>query len=355
TRLQVEHPVTEMITGQDLVYWQLLVAAGERLPLSQDELEVDGHAFEVRLYAEDPAHNFLPQIGKITGFRTPDDVRVDTAVEEGDHVSIHYDPMIAKLIVHADTREEAIAEMQSALENTILAGLTTNQEFLYNIFLSEDFVKGDVDTGFLPRHEKELLPENYGRPDIHDLAIAAAHCLSGGFDHDMGDDDPWGITDNWRLNGVLSRTIDFISRGEMMKVSVTCIGDAFTVTHQGDTITIDRNLLDQVNLVSDGHDITIFRDGRVVPLHLYKPGASGEEEGGEGRITAPMPGKIINVLVQKGARVDKNQPLLIMEAMKMEMTIRAGCDGVVEELPISAGQQVADGALLVMIEQKEAA
>jgi len=350
TRLQVEHPVTEMITGQDLVYWQLLVASGEFLPLTQDELEVDGHAFEVRLYAEDPANNFLPQIGKITGFRTPDDLRVDTGVEEGDSVSIHYDPMIAKLIVHGETREEAIAEMQSALENTVLSGLITNQEFLYNIFLNEDFVKGDVDTGFIPRHEKSLLPENYGRPDIDDLAIAAAHCLSGDYD-----DDPWSTTDNWRLNGALTRTIDFLSRGEVVKVSVTCRGDEFEVTQGKDKAVISRNMLDQVNLVSDGNDLTIFRDGRVVPLHLYKPGASGEEAGGEGRITAPMPGKIINVLVAKGASVDKNQPLLIMEAMKMEMTIRAGCAGVVGELPVSAGQQVADGALLVAIEQKEAA
>ena len=350
TRLQVEHPVTEMITGQDLVYWQLLVASGEFLPLTQEELEIDGHAFEVRLYAEDPANNFLPQIGKVTGFRAPDDVRVDTGIEESDSVSIHYDPMIAKLIVHADTREEAIAEMQAALEGTMLAGLITNQEFLYNIFLSEDFVKGKVDTGFIPRHEKELLPANYGRPDIQDLAIAAAHVLSGDYD-----DDPWSVTDNWRMNSALTRAVDFVSRGEVVKVSVTCRGDEFEVTCGKDKASIHRNLLDQVNMVVDGDDITIFRDGRVVPLHLYKPGASGDEAGGEGRIIAPMPGKIINVLVEKGAAVDKNQPLMIMEAMKMEMTIRAGFAGVVGELPVKAGQQVADGALLVEVKQKDAA
>ncbi len=350
TRLQVEHPVTEMITGQDLVYWQLLVASGEFLPLTQDELEVDGHAFEVRLYAEDPANNFLPQIGKITGFRTPDDLRVDTGVEEGDSVSIHYDPMIAKLIVHGETREEAIAEMQSALENTVLSGLITNQEFLYNVFLNEEFVKGDVDTGFIPRHEKELLPATYGRPDIEDLGIACAYHLSG-----YDDGDPWSVADNWRMNGALTRTIEFVSRGDVLKVSVTCRGDEFDVSYGKDKTTINRAALDQVNLVADGYDITIFRDGRVVPLHLYKPGGTGEEAGGEGRIMAPMPGKIITVLVSKGASVDKNQPLMIMEAMKMEMTIRAGCAGIVGELPVSAGQQVGDGALLVAIEQKEAA
>ncbi|MFN3827705.1 MAG: acetyl-CoA carboxylase biotin carboxylase subunit [Micavibrio sp.] len=351
TRLQVEHPVTEMITGQDLVYWQLMVAAGHELPLSQDELEIDGHAFEVRLYAEDPAHNFLPQIGKIMAFETPDDVRVDTGVEEGDSVSIHYDPMIAKLIVHGETREDAIAEMQAALEGTILAGLITNQEFLYNIFLHEDFVKGDVDTGFIPRHEKQLLPDDYGQPELHDLALASVLCLSP----EDEDDDPWTVADNWRLNGVLSRTLEFVVRGKILKVSVTCNGENFTVQYNGQQTTINRAALDQNAIVFDGHDITIFREGRVIRMHLYKPGASGEDEGGEGRITAPMPGKIISVLVQKGAAVDKNQPLLIMEAMKMEMTIRAGCDGVIDELPVSAGQQVADGALLVAIEQKDAA
>ncbi|QQG37220.1 MAG: acetyl/propionyl/methylcrotonyl-CoA carboxylase subunit alpha [Micavibrio aeruginosavorus] len=350
TRLQVEHPVTEMITGQDLVYWQLLVAAGEELPLEQDELEIDGHAFEVRLYAEDPANNFLPQIGTVTGFRVPEDVRVDTAVEEDDPVTIHYDPMIAKLIVRGETREDAIAEMQSALEETVLSGLITNQEFLYNIFLSEDFVNGDVDTGFISRHEKELLPDSYGRPDIQDLAIAAALCLSG--DHNA---DPWSITDNWRLNGALTRTIDFVSRGELIKVAVTCRGDEFEVSYGAEKTVINRAATDRINLVADERDITIFRDGRVVRLHLYKPGAAGEESGGEGRITAPMPGKIVSVLVQKGWSVDKNQPLLIMEAMKMEMTIRAGCAGIVDELPVSAGQQVVDGALLVAIAQKEAA
>ena len=349
TRLQVEHPVTEMITGQDLVYWQLLVASGEVLPLTQDELEIDGHAFEVRLYAEDPANNFLPQIGKITGFYTPEDVRVDTGVDEGDSVSIHYDPMIAKLIVHGETREDAIAEMQAALENTVLAGLITNQEFLYNIFLHPDFVKGDVDTGFIPRHEKQLLPATYGKPDIEDLAVACAYYLSG-----ENSFEPWGIADNWRMNGSLSRTIDFVSRGEILKVSVSCHGDNFNVSYGKDKFTINRAALDQLNLVADGDDLTIFRDGRVVPLHLYKPGASGEEAG-EGRIIAPMPGKIINVLVAIGASVDKNQPLMIMEAMKMEMTIRAGCAGIVGELPVKAGQQVSDGALLVAIAQKEAA
>lgn len=344
TRLQVEHPVTEMITGQDLVYWQLLVASGEFLPLTQDELEIDGHAFEVRLYAEDPAHNFLPQTGVITGFRTPEDVRVDTGVEEDDEVGIHYDPMIAKLIVHGDTREEAIAEMQAALEDTVLSGLITNQEFLYNIFLNEDFVRGKVDTGFIPRHEKTLLPASYGRPDIEDLAIAAVYYLSGG-----DDTGPWGIADNWRMNGTLTRILDIVSRGDVLKVSVVCSGDDYDVSYGKEKITLNEAHLDQINFVADGDDITIFRDGRVVPLHLYKPGVAGEEAG-EGRIIAPMPGKIISVLVKKGAHVEKNQPLLIMEAMKMEMTIRAGCAGVVIDLPVKAGQQVSDGTLLVSLE-----
>ncbi|HEY8189588.1 MAG TPA: acetyl-CoA carboxylase biotin carboxylase subunit, partial [Micavibrio sp.] len=182
TRLQVEHPVTEMITGLDLVEWQLRVAAGEKLPLTQKDLSVNGHAFEVRLYAEDPANSFLPQTGTIHTFIYPSfnpdgnesgaRIRVDTGVEEGDSVSIHYDPMIAKLIVHGKDRTAATDSMRDALDEILLTGLTTNQEFLSGIFRQSDFIKGDVDTGFIARHEKELLPDDYGMASETDLMQA---------------------------------------------------------------------------------------------------------------------------------------------------------------------------------------
>ncbi|MCU1418787.1 MAG: biotin-requiring enzyme family protein, partial [Schumannella sp.] len=330
TRLQVEHPVTEMITGQDLVEWQLRVAAGEKLPLDQKDIPCNGHAFEVRLYAEDPANNFLPQIGTVATFLHPSNARVDSAIEEGDAVSIHYDPMIAKIIVHADTREAAIVEMQEALDETALTGLVTNQEFLGNIFRQKSFIKGDVDTGFISRHEKDLLPADYGMADEDDLHAAATLVVTP----DQEGDDIWDRGDNWRMNGAFTKTLTFLNRGEKKNITVSCNPQALR--------TID------CTIVEDNNNITIFRDGKVIRLHRYTPGADGVEQG-EGRVIAPMPGKIIDVMVKKGAKVVKDQPLLIMEAMKMQMTIRAAFAGTVEELPVIAGQQVGDGALLVAL------
>jgi 3-methylcrotonyl-CoA carboxylase alpha subunit len=364
TRLQVEHPVTEMITGLDLVEWQLRVAAGEKLPLTQKELSVKGHAFEVRLYAEDPANDFLPQTGTIhtfiypsyspssrrkpgssdepgqdPGFRRDDaEIRVDTGVEEGDSVSIHYDPMIAKLIVHGETRTAAAEAMRVALDEILLTGLTTNQEFLSAIFRQDDFIKGDVDTGFIARHEKGLLPDDYGMASETDLMQAGA--LLAWPEDDSGDqgDEIWDSGDNWRLNHPFSKKITFINRGQPRSVTV---GQDMPRLDAGDA-----------TIVQDENDITIFRNGRVIKLHPYDPGADAGGGAGEGRIVAPMPGKIITVMVGKGDAVVKDQPILVMEAMKMEMTIRAGCEGVIGELPVTAGQQVADGALLVAIEHE---
>lgn len=354
TRLQVEHPVTEMITGLDLVEWQLRVANGEALPLRQDQLSINGHAFEVRLYAEDPAENFLPQIGRLTALSAPFGVRMDTGVEAGDAVSIHYDPMVSKLIVHGANRTEALQKLSSALAGTVIAGLVTNQEFLGNIARHPAFIAGDVDTGFIARFNDDLLPENYGVADLHDLAIASVYILSGSMNVVQGD-DIWDVADSWRMNGTLTRTLDFVNRGRHVKVSVTCTGRDFDVVVEGKCVRVSRDALSHARIVADGNDLTLVRDGRVIRLHLYTPGADGEGEAGEGRIIAPMPGKIIDVMVKKGASVDKDQPLLIMEAMKMQMTIRAAFAGTVEELPVIAGQQVTDGALLIAIEQKEAA
>ena len=351
TRLQVEHPVTEMITGQDLVEWQLRVAAGEMLPSQQDQLKISGHSFEVRLYAEDPANQFLPQIGRLTEFTVTGDVRVDTGVETGDAVSIHYDPMIAKLIVHGENRDAALTKMSQALSGLVLTGLNSNQEFLSHVFRHPVFIEGDVDTGFIARYEDALIPDNYGYASPRELALAAVTVMTP----QQTTNDIWAVADNWRLNGNLRKKLTFISRGDHRDVEVTCRGSEFDVQAEGQQITLSADILKQGGITRSGNHITLFQQGRVVPLQLYVAGGAGDEGAGEGRIIAPMPGKIISVLVQKGAEVGKNQPLLIMEAMKMEMTIRAGCDGVIDELPVSAGQQVADGALLVSIEQKDAA
>lgn len=352
TRLQVEHPVTEMVTGLDLVEWQLRVAAGEALPLAQDELRLNGHAFEVRLYAEDPAHEFLPQVGKIKRFVMPEGVRIDTGVEEGDSVSIHYDPMVAKIITHGATRNDAIRKMESALANVAIAGLTTNQEFLGNIFRHKSFIAGDVDTGFIGRYEDELVPDHYGAADISDLAIAAVYFLSP---EDGSKRDIWDYTDHFRLNGYLMRTIRLINRDMSHDVQVTCRGDEFEVACNGEAVRFNRHKLPRHIAVVDGDHMTLFRAGRVMRIHLFRSLADGDDAGGEGRVIAPMPGKIIDVMVGAGDEVAKDQPLLIMEAMKMQMTIRAGMAGIVGALPVTAGQQVQDGALLVEIAQKEAA
>ena len=353
TRLQVEHPVTEMITGLDLVEWQLRVAAGEKLPLTQKDIQCVGHAFEVRLYAEDPAHDFLPQVGTLSCFLHPHNARVDTGVEEDDAVSIHYDPMIAKLIVHGDSREDAVAAMQEALAETVLTGLVTNQEYLSNIFQQEEFIAGDVDTGFLARHEKDLLPPDYGMAGLDDLA-QAAYLIAGEQDNDDGDAaDIWDRQDNWRLNGVFEKTLNLVNRGQHHAVILRHEGAGYEAVIDGKTIPVAA--LGAATIVENDRDITVFRDGRVIHLHHFIPGEEKDDGAGEGRIIAPMPGKIITVMVGMGDSVKKDQPLLVMEAMKMEMTIRAGCEGVIGELPVSAGQQVSDGALLISIEQKAAA
>lgn len=330
TRLQVEHPVTEMITGLDLVEWQLRVAAGEKLPLTQKEIPQNGHAIEVRLYAEDPAQGFLPQIGQI-GFFIHPDARVDTGVEEGDAISIHYDPMIAKIITHASTREEAIAAMATALDETILTGLVTNQEFLSNIMRHPAFIGGDVDTGFIARHEAMLLPADYGMADDGDLLNAADIMTSG---DEADDNDIWGGGDHWRLNGSFSTTVTLINRGQSHKVNI------------GKSTTIPQ--LDNATIVHGDDGLTIFRNGKVIHLTIPVTG-NGEDDAGEGHIIAPMPGKIISVMVKKGDSVIKNQPLIVMEAMKMEMTIRARQDGVIDTLSVANGQQVADGIVLLSI------
>lgn len=375
TRLQVEHPVTELITKQDLVEWQLRVAFGEKLPVSQDDLAIHGHSFEVRLYAEDPSNEFLPQTGKLQRLATSGDqfIRLDTGVESGDEVTIHYDPMIAKLIVWGEDRANAAANMKTALETTAIAGLLHNQEFLHNIFCHKSFLEADVDTGFIERHADQLITEGYNKPEAEDLALVSVYIMAGLYGQSTQakrSADPWDIKDNWRLNSTLEKTISLVSQGEMTTVKAICKDHDFTVS--SDVLDSDFNLVlrscengfirlrhegsvIEGTIVENGRHLTICRMGRSIPVQLHDPAADAAEEGGEGRITAPMPGKIITVLVAQGENVAKDQPLLIMEAMKMEMTIRAGTDGIVEELPVAENDQVSDGTLLVSIKSEDAA
>lgn len=361
TRLQVEHPVTEMITGQDLVEWQLRAAAGEKIPMQQEGLSIHGHAFEVRLYAEDPAQDFLPQTGKLQHFEfayKDASIRLDSGVEAGDVITSYYDPMIAKLITHADSRDEAAQKMSDALAATYITGVKTNQEFLYNILTHADFLRAKLDTGFISKHAAKLLHDDYGQADNIDLAFLA---LSQFFE--VPDPfDPWAQGDHWRMGTKIHRHINFTSNGQSHEIQFEISGKTVLFSYKNEKI--NATLLHQNHheihaeihsqkhsavLIQHGHVITIFRLGRVIHITLASHQDSGDEKG-SGQMNAAMPGRIVDVLVKKGTRVEKDQPILVMESMKVEITIRAAVSGKIIELPVGKNDQVAEGALLVHID-----
>ncbi|MDG1859676.1 MAG: acetyl-CoA carboxylase biotin carboxylase subunit, partial [Emcibacteraceae bacterium] len=322
TRLQVEHPVTEMITGIDLVEWQLKVAAGERLPLTQNDIKLNGHAFEVRLYAEDPSNEFLPQTGKLHHFSYPiDDVslRLDTGIEEGDEVSIYYDPMIAKLIVWGQNRSEAMRHMRRALKNTAVAGVKTNLEFLYNIFNQKAFTVADFDTGFIDKYITHLIPsDDHVSPSM--LILAAISELSPS---KIGE-DLWSWSDGWQLNTNLKTSLTFIENGISHDVVVTYLKDGFDFNIKG-----KKHAVKLLNLAEDdihilvgdekisgkvikrNDEFTVFTGGMVSYLHHFVPGIDGVENSNEtGNVTSPMPGKIARLFVEDGAQVEVGTPLV---------------------------------------------
>jgi acetyl-CoA carboxylase biotin carboxylase subunit len=328
TRLQVEHPVTEAITGFDLVEWQLRVASGETLPAAQKDIRLGGHAVEARLYAEDPGNGFLPSIGRLERLRLPDDVRVDSGVREGDTVTPFYDPMIAKVIAHAATREGALSKLASALSAAQIAGPRTNNAFLIRALRSRDFVAGEIDTGFIERHLAELVPPH--DPDATIVAAAARFVV----DDRPQTDDPWDARDGFRLGGVSRQTVRFVS------------GSAPVPDVAPPEVTVMR--------LANG-DIAAMRGGETYVLKLFDPFESAEAAGvASDRVATPMPGKIIQILVKAGDRVKRGQPLAVLEAMKMEHTLSAPADATVEAVQVAAGDQVADGTVVVRF-AKEAA
>lgn len=347
TRLQVEHPVTEMITGQDLVEWQIRVAAGQNLPLKQSNLSINGHAMEVRIYAEDAANQFLPQTGTVSfmrhGFKT---ARLDTAIEQGDEISIFYDPMIAKLITHGADREEAIKGMVSALDQFAIGGVTTNQEFLSNIMRHDAFFEADLDTGFIERHKEELLPENYSLPSASDVAVLISHLM---YRH-QNQDDPWSANRYWRGCGVpVIRHLKFTDRqGANYDLEVTLGESAFSFNWDGEVKTFNP-VCSFGKVFNDEGSVSIFKRGRVVPLALYDASKEQSDSAGQGQVVAPMPGRIISLIAKAGEKIEKGQAILVMEAMKMEVTIKADVTGLLENLDVAAGDQVKDGAVLASI------
>ncbi|MBW7902826.1 MAG: acetyl/propionyl/methylcrotonyl-CoA carboxylase subunit alpha [Rhodocyclaceae bacterium] len=377
TRLQVEHPVTEMITGQDLVEWQLRVAAGEPLPLRQDQLQIRGHALEARIYAEDASRGFLPSTGRLVHLSPPAEslnVRVDTGVEEGDEITPHYDPMIAKLIVWDEHRDAALARMRRALADYRVVGVTTNIDFLSRLVACPAFAGADLDTGLIERSRGFLFPEAVAAPKAVLLVAAVGELLweeaqAKKAAQASGDPwSPWHARDGWRLNLQAKRTIGFRDGEALVEVQVAYAADHWTLAVHGESVLARGRKLDadRFAVELDGRRLIasviaaaakrhVFLNGqtwiveRDDPLHLVEAG--GAHGGG---LTAPMPGKVVALLVPPGAKVEKGAPLLILEAMKMEHTITAPKNGTVKAFCYAAGDQVADGAELVEFEASDA-
>lgn len=371
TRLQVEHPVTEMITGQDLVEWQLRVASGEPLPLKQHELRIHGHAFEARVYAEDPARDFLPQIGRLAHLAQPaasNHVRVDTGVESGDEISPFYDPMIAKLIVWDDSRERALDRLNHALADYEVVGLPTNLAFLRQLASHPAFAACELDTGFIARHHAQLIPPTPA-VDSDTLALAALAELAqveaanlARRQHSSDTASPWWEADGWRLNQDNRHALHF-RHGEQEYAVIAHYRDAGYLLEIGaDKLEASGQLhgqrlhanLDgrrlQATVVRQAGKLTVVRAGSNTELEPFNPllvGLQAAESGGG--LSAPMPGTVVAVHVQAGEQVEKGTPLMILEAMKMEHTITAPMAGVVEEVFFQKGEQVREGAVLLAI------
>jgi 3-methylcrotonyl-CoA carboxylase alpha subunit len=354
TRLQVEHPVTEMITGLDLVAWQFAVAAGKPLPLKQDEIRTNGHAIEARIYAENPDKGFLPSTGTLRHLVfPPEPARVDTGVRQGDAITPYYDPMIAKVVCWGEDRAAALGRLRAALAGTEIIGVASNVAFLARVAASRAFSSGEVDTGLIERNRAELFPAAAG-PSDEELAAAALAELrleetqsAARARASQDPHSPWNTVDGWRLNLGSHHEIAFADGGAIRTVQIH-----FSPT--GLRFAVDgRELADppaRVRTVRDGADWHLFRDGahRVLRLHDEHATAGADEVAGS--LAAPMPGKVLQVLVKPGARVAKGAALLVLEAMKMEHTITAPHDGKVKEILYGAGDQVLEGAELLRLE-----
>ena len=370
TRLQVEHPVTEMITGLDLVEWQLRVASGEQLPLMQEQLQIDGHALEARIYAEDPDKGFLPSTGRLVHLVSPpqsEHVRVDTGVEQGDEITPHYDPMIAKLIVWGSDRRQALARMRQALAQYRVVGVSNNVDFLARLVAVPSFANAELDTGLIEREQALLFPPAGEVPaDVWAVAALAEllreqRLARKRAARTVDPDSPWRAFDGWRLNGNSERGLAFRHGDVTGDVQIQVVGAGFELALGSRRVFARGSLGEDCELqaqlgerrvraavVPSGERRLVFFEGRSWPLSLVDTlhvGGEGEEV--EGGLRAPMPGKVIAHLVQPGTLVEKGAALLVMEAMKMEHTISAPRTGVVKEFRCAPGEQVSDGAELL--------
>jgi 3-methylcrotonyl-CoA carboxylase alpha subunit len=322
TRLQVEHPVTEEITGQDLVEWQLRVASGEALPHRQDELSINGHAIEARLYAEDPARGFLPSVGRLDHFDLGSEGRIETGVEEGDAISPFYDPMIAKLVSTGADRDEAIDELAAMLDGVEVWPVRTNAAFLFNALVEPDFGDGKIDTGFIEKHLDELVPD----PEPDDAVRRAAATVA-----------ILAADEEAPLPGLAGLRLNAPPR-----LAVALSGETVKLGEDADIAVVSG--------FADEQRVVVFHEGQAFEFALGSRGTGTTHGLHDGEIEAPMPGKVTAVEVKKGAKVAKGQRLLTLEAMKMEHALTAPFDGTVAELNALAGAQVTEGQMLVKVE-----
>ncbi len=372
TRLQVEHPVTEMITGFDLVEWQLRVAAGEALPVLQDDIVASGHAIEARLYAEDPAAGFLPSTGRLLHLAFPEGaegIRVDSGVRSGDSVSVFYDPLIAKVIAWGPDRTTALNRLQRALARSEVAGVVTNLGFLQAVLSHTRFAAGVVDTAFIDQQRAILVA---AEEDVPEFVLAAAALAEMAWRREdarrgaaaSGDPhSPWQLSNGWRLNAETHSDLAFLSGEQVLEARVHFGRDGLRLALPGGEVSAAAETLPDGRLavrlgdagfaarvLRQGLDRWVVVEGASYLLSLVDPfkGLAGEA-GASGRIVAPMPGKVTAVLVQVGEAVAEGLPLLRLEAMKMEHTLTAPHDGVVEALGCAVGDLVEDGAELAVV------
>ncbi len=367
TRLQVEHPVTEAITGLDLVEWQLRVASGEPLPVKQEDLHILGHAIEARICAENPDNHFLPVTGTLNVYRKPvcasferSTVRIDDGVREGDAISPYYDSMVAKLIVHGDTREQALARLDAALAQTRIVGLTTNVQFLRHVVASPSFANADLDTSLIPREAAVLFGQDrLGLPFT--VAAAVAQTLLAERARETA--DPFSRRDGWRSLGGAVRRFDFESQGQSLlahlhylhdgglQLTVAGVSGALQFSVAADGIDVQFHGVRQtVQTWQQDEVVHVFCAlGAAQIVELDALAHAGEAAADTGRLTAPMPGKVVSFAVKPGDVVKKGQALAVMEAMKMEHTIAAPVAGTVAELLYAPGDQVAEGAELLKL------
>jgi 3-methylcrotonyl-CoA carboxylase alpha subunit len=373
TRLQVEHPVTELITGLDLVEWQLRVAAGEPLPLSQERIPRNGHAIEARLYAEDPDRDFLPSTGHLTHLRFPVDtahIRIDSGVRAGDAITVHYDPMIAKLIVRGQDRDDAVRRLRAALAETQVAGVRTNIDLLLSIVDHADFRAARLDTGFIERHRDALLTPARAL-DTTVIALAALHVLlarerdavrAAAASTEPG--SPWHRVDGWRLNGTHTELLHLASRHGEHAVGCARRDGGWTLTIGAETLAASAHVDDSGDLVArlDGRTVrvTVAAHGTHITVLLMgaaheftcadRLAGAAEGEAHAGSLASPMPGRIVDVRVRAGDRVERGAALVVIEAMKMEHTIVAPAAGRIGAVHFQAGDMVDEGVELLVLQ-----